>query len=165
MLTLTKIGNVVESATDAMPRYVGILQMSRRIIFFEDTNQLGIDTGDYVTKFFDLSEVSIDGTTPANQSDLDTLFEELFRLVTDGSGGGGSGDTIGEVYLTLAEGDTAVSDSSLSGKTPFMLTREGLDFKKVSGTPGNRQYSFSGTTVTFRDAGNASGEDIHILFK
>jgi len=39
MLTLTKIGNVVESATDAMPRYVGILQMSRRIIFFEDTNQ------------------------------------------------------------------------------------------------------------------------------
>lgn len=165
MLTLTKIGNVVESATDAMPRYVGILQMSRRIIFFEDTNQVGIDTGDYVTKFFDLSELSIDGTTPANQTDLDTLFTELFRLVTDGSGGGGSGDTIGEVYLTLLDGDTTVSDGSLSGKTPFLLTREGLEFKKVVGAPGNRQYSFSGTTITFRDPANTGDEDIHILFK
>lgn len=165
MLTLTKIGNVIESATDSMPRYVGVLQMSRRIIFFEDTQQVGIDTGDYVTKFFDLSDISIDGSTPADQTDLDTLFTELFRLVTDGSGGGGSGDTIGEVYLTLADGDTTVTDGSLSGKTPFMLTREGIEFKKVSGTPGNRQYTFSGTTVTFRDQGNTSGEDIHILFK
>lgn len=165
MLALTKIGNVVESATDAMPRYVGILQMSRRIIFFSDTQQLGIDTGDYVTKFFDLSDVTIEGVTPANQTAMDTAFVELFRLVTDGSGGGGAGTETFVLNLTGAEGDTTVSSGTLSGKTILQVQREGVGFKQVIGTPGSREFSFSGTTITFLDQFNPGGEDIEILYK
>lgn len=165
MLQLTKIGNVIESATDAQPRYVGVLQMSRRIIFFSDTQQLGIDTGDYVTKFFDLSDITIEGVTPADQSELDTAFVELFRLVTDGSGGGGSGTETFVLNLTGAEGDTTVSSGTLSGKTILGVQREGVGFKKIVGTPGSREYAFSGTTITFLNAFNPGGEDIEILYK
>lgn len=165
MLALTKIGNVVESATDAMPRYVGILQMSRRIIFFSDTQQLGIDTGDYSTKFFDLADVTIEGVTPADQSELETAFVELFRLLTDGSGSSGSGTETFVLNLTGAEGDTTVSSGTLSGKTILSLQREGVGYKQVVGTPATRQFSFSGTTVTFLEEFNPGGEDIEILYK
>jgi len=164
MLALTKIGNVVESATDAMPRYVGILQMSRRIIFFSDTQQLGIDTGDYTTKFFDLANVTIEGVTPADQWAMETAFVELFRLVTDGTSGG-SGSESFVLNLTGAEGDTTVSSGTLSGKTILGLQREGIGFKQVVGTPATRQFSFSGTTVTFLEQFNPGGEDIEILYK
>jgi hypothetical protein len=165
VLALTKIGNVVESATDAMPRYVGILQMSRRIIFFTETQSLGIDTGDYVTKFFDLSDVSIEGVVPADQSALDAAFTELFRLDTDGSGGGGSGSETFKLNLTGAEGDTTVSSGMLSGKTILTVLREGIGFKQVSSDPGPREFSFSGTTLTFLNQFNPGDEDIEILYK
>lgn len=166
MLALTKIGNVVESQTDSMPRYVGVLQMSRRIIFFQDTQQLGIDTGDYVTKFFDLSDVSIEGAVPANQTAMDTAFVELFRLLTDGSGGGGgSGAESFTLNLTGAEGDTTVTSGTLSGKTILKVEREGVGHKQVVGTPGNREFAFSGTTITFLVQFNPGDEDIEILYK
>lgn len=259
MLQLTKIGNVIESATDTQPRYVGVLQMSRRIIFFSDTQQLGIDTGDYVTKFFDLADVTIEGVSPANQTAMDTAFVELFRLVTDGTGGGGGGtDTLlpitgtgtatgdisgqlnthtldivnddGAIFhmgsqfqmgfagvgefiagpgglifeddratpkgfeydgdysanysnrslvdkeyvdglagttlnLVGVATDTTVSDAALTGKTVLQVHREGIVYKKITGTPGNREYDFTGTTITFLEQFNPGDEDIEILYR
>lgn len=165
MLALTKVGNVVESQTDSMPRYVGVLQMSRRIIFFSETQKVGIDTGDYVTKFFDLSDVTIEGDVPADQSAMDTAFEELFRLDTDGSGGGGGGAESFSLELTGIAGNTTVSSGTLSGKTILSLQREGVGYKQVSGTPGNRQFKFSGTTIEFGSAFNEGDEEIELVYK
>jgi hypothetical protein len=165
MLTLTKIGNVIEAQVDSMPRYNGLFIISRRIVFFSDTNQLGVDYGDYVTKFFDLSDVVIDGSTPANQSDLDTLLTALFKLVTDGGGGGGGGDTISFVSIDGVETETTVSNGVLSGKTPLLVLREGIGYKKVVGTPGNREYSFSVDTVSFLNPFNTGGEEVYIQYK
>lgn len=73
------------------------------------------------------------------------------------------------LYLTLADGDTTVSDPLLIGANVeiLLLAREGTEYTEVVSSPGNRQFSFDNTTgvITFQSAGNPGGEGIDILYQ
>lgn len=71
------------------------------------------------------------------------------------------------IWTTLAEAATTVVDALLIpaiGETITILgvTRSGLSYTQVSGTPGNLQFQYtSGTgTITFRDAGSPALPDL-----
>jgi hypothetical protein len=71
------------------------------------------------------------------------------------------------LYLTLAEGETSVSDALLGGAQVSILTvaREGIVYAQTSGTPGNMQFRHSGDEIQFLNPGNPGGETIYILYK
>lgn len=75
------------------------------------------------------------------------------------------------LYLTLAEGETSVSHALLeaAGVVILEIQREGTGYDETAGTPGNREFKFTGGTgngtIAFRDPGNAPGEGIYVLYK
>ncbi len=73
------------------------------------------------------------------------------------------------LYLTLAEGDTEVSDVLLEqdGVVILGVSREGTVYTQTAGSPGNLQFRFTALTgaVDFQNAGNPGGENIWILYK
>ncbi len=76
------------------------------------------------------------------------------------------------LYLTCVAGDTFVSDSALEavGVTILQVDRSGLQHDETTGTPGNREFKFTGGAgngkVSF-DPTNPfnSGETVYVLYK
>lgn len=70
------------------------------------------------------------------------------------------------VWLTTTPGQSTVSNNLFIGTTILGVEREGTGLTKVSGTPVNREFSFSGNTITV-DATNPfnAGEMIYVLYK
>lgn len=73
------------------------------------------------------------------------------------------------LYLILAEGEMSIQDDLLigTGYTILWVTREGLGYDQVGGSPGNRQFRYNQGTgvIDFQDAGNPGGESISIGYK
>lgn len=77
------------------------------------------------------------------------------------------------LYLTLAEGATSVTDPLLEADDVVILhvDREGLGHTETTGTPGNREFKFTGGTgngtVEFDPAnpGMPGGEGVYVLYK
>lgn len=77
-------------------------------------------------------------------------------------------DLESDVWI-LAEGEFAVSGlgaegKSFAGKVILEVDREGTQFDYAA-TPGNREYGYEGTEVSFVNAGNPDGEKIFVLWK
>lgn len=76
------------------------------------------------------------------------------------------------LYLATTPGATSVSDSALeaTGVVILQVDREGLQHDETTGTPGNREFKFTGGagagTVAF-DPTNPfnSGETVYVLYK
>lgn len=71
------------------------------------------------------------------------------------------------LYLTLAEGETAVSDALLNDPEVTILgvARETQVYSETSGTPGNLQFKHNGANVEFYIPGNPGGETVWVLYK
>lgn len=72
------------------------------------------------------------------------------RVVEDGSGSS-SGIGLNSDHFQTTAGDTSITITSLIGATITALFREGVPYEAVTGTPGNREFTFNSTTglVTF----------------
>jgi hypothetical protein len=77
------------------------------------------------------------------------------------------------LYLTLAESATSVSNAALEVDDVVIIhvEREGLGHDETTGTPGNREFKFTGGagngTISFdaTNPGNPGGETIYVLYK
>lgn len=73
------------------------------------------------------------------------------------------------LYLTLAEGDTSVSDPLLDDPevTILAVTREGTGYDETTGTPSGRQFRHVDANIVFDTAlpGNPGGETVYVLYK
>jgi predicted secreted protein len=72
--------------------------------------------------------------------------------------------------FTLAEGATFVSGvgqegKSFAGKEILEVDREGSQYDYADGSPGNRQYAYNGTNISFESAGNPGGETVFVMWK
>lgn len=76
---------------------------------------------------------------------------------------------LAELYKTLAEGATSVTDALLDDVEIFLVEREGLQYDETSGTPSGRQFQYNDASnaIVFDTLlpGNPGGESIHILYK
>lgn len=68
------------------------------------------------------------------------------------------------LYLSTVVNNTTVSDPSLNGATIVLVARTGVIYNLTTGAPGNFQFSFSGTTITFGTGFN-NGEIVYVLYK
>jgi predicted secreted protein len=72
----------------------------------------------------------------------------------------------------LAEGETAVSGAGLEGRsfagTPagdiLLVFREGLEFDAAEGAPGNREYGYDETEISFENAALPGGEKVTVVW-
>lgn len=75
------------------------------------------------------------------------------------------------LYLTFTAGQTQVSDALLeqTGVRILQVDREGMQCDPTTGTPGNRQYKFTGGTgngiVAFDPTNPSNGETVYVLYK
>jgi predicted secreted protein len=70
----------------------------------------------------------------------------------------------------LGDGETAINGVgqnglSFAGKEILEVDREGLQFDYSNGAPGNRQYAYNGTDISFEIEGNEFNETIFVLWK
>lgn len=68
--------------------------------------------------------------------------------------------------IDATAGETTVVSSTLVGKTILLVARTGSIYKKTTGTPVGREFSFDSTTgtITFAVAFN-SNEDVIVNYK
>lgn len=64
----------------------------------------------------------------------------------------------------LAEGETSLT-GAFAGKEIIEVDREGIQFDYTSGTPGNREYSYSGVNINFEIEGASGGEKVFVIWK
>lgn len=75
------------------------------------------------------------------------------------------------LYLTFTAGQTQVSSALLeqTGVVILQVDREGTEHDPTTGTPGNRQYKFTGGTgngiVAFDPTNPSNGETVYVLYK
>jgi len=79
---------------------------------------------------------------------------------------GGSSSNAATLTIDATEGETTVVSSTLVGKTILLVARTGSIYKKTTGTPTYREFSFDSSTgtITFGFAFN-SNEDVVVNYK
>jgi predicted secreted protein len=70
----------------------------------------------------------------------------------------------------LTEGETQVSGTgqeggSFAGKEIIEVDREGTQYDYTDASPGNRQYAYNGTNISFESEGNPGGEIVFVMWK
>lgn len=70
----------------------------------------------------------------------------------------------------LAEGETSISGlgqegRSFAGNEIIEVDREGLQYDYKEGSPGNREFSYDGTNISFEIAGNEFSEKVFVIWK
>lgn len=70
----------------------------------------------------------------------------------------------------LGEGETAINGVgenglSFAGKEILEVDREGTQYDFKDGSPGNREYGYDGTDISFENAGNEFNERVFVLWK
>lgn len=80
--------------------------------------------------------------------------------------GGAIENSVASVSIDAVEGEYTVVRSTLINKTILLVARTGSIFKSVTGTPGDREYSYDSETgtFTFSVAFNVN-EDVYIQYK
>jgi len=78
--------------------------------------------------------------------------------------GGGSSSDVSYLTIDGVDGETSVTSSTLTNKILLLVARSGVVYKRTTGIPTGREYSFSGSTITFGVAFN-SNEDVYIQYR
>lgn len=70
----------------------------------------------------------------------------------------------------LSEGETEINGlgqegKSFEGKEILEVDREGLQHNYTDGSPGNMEFAYNGTDISFENAGNPGGEKVFVLWK
>lgn len=78
-------------------------------------------------------------------------------------------DLVSDVWV-LAEGEFAINGAgqegnSFAGKDILEVDREGTQYDYTNGSPGNREFAYDGTDISFADAGITDGEKVYVLWK
>lgn len=166
---LTKIDN-----TDGQASFFYLLQENIR--GSEQIIQIMFEDADGNTQVLEgtvlIPQLSINGNV--NQfSDANVLFEgagsfEIGEPVSDVESDL-CDDLLSDVWI-LAEGDFAVNGAgaegkSFAGKDILEVDREGMVYHYTNGVPGNMEFAYDGTDISFENAGNPDGEKIFVLWK
>lgn len=166
---LSKIGN-----TDGQVSFFYLLQENIRgseqiiqMMFEDDEGNTQVLEGIVI-----IPSLSINGNVNSF-ADASILFEgsgevDILEAVSDVESGvceDLESDTFG-----LAESETSVSGlgqegKSFEGKEIIEVDREGIQHDYTAGSPGNREYGYNGTEISFEIAGNPGGEKVFVMWK
>lgn len=155
-------------------------EISMRFVFTDQSGFLRRISGIFLVK-----TVKIGGNA-TDFSDFDLQIEGTSNIEIGvvippgGGGGGGGGDDSGEEvicadlfsdYWETVEGESSVSGLGVQGRSfadqqIIEVDREGIEHEPVGSTPGNREYSYDGTTISV-DTTNPfnAGERIFVIWK
>lgn len=84
---------------------------------------------------------------------IETTCPELFSDTWEAEEGESSVSGVGQEGRSFAGGDILEVD------------REGLQYDYTAGSPGNRQFSYNGTEITFENPFNEGGERVLVVWK
>ena len=80
--------------------------------------------------------------------------------------GGVMDNSVASVSIDAVEGEFTVVRSTLINKTILLVARTGSIFIPVTGTPGDREYSYESATGTFTfSIAFNDNEDVYIQYK
>lgn len=172
---ITKIDN-----TDGQASFFYLLQENIRSQ--EQTIQMMFEDEDGNTQVLEGVVVIPELSLTANMTgfmDTSITFEGagdvgIEPVVSGGGNGSGESGESGECDVLfsdtwlMAEGETTITGPgnegrSFAGKEILQVAREGMQYDYTNGTPGNREFGFDGTTITFRDP--SAGETVFVLWK
>lgn len=169
---LTKIDN-----TDGQVSFFYLLQENIRgseqtiqIMFEDEAGNTQVLEGVVI-----IPELSINGNVNSF-ADVSIVFEGAGPVTIDeaqSGGGSGESDISGLIFSdtwTMAEGATSISGlgqegRSFAGKEIIEVDLEGLQHDYSSGTPGNREYGYDGTNISFENAAPAGGQKVFVIWK
>lgn len=166
---LTKIDN-----TDGQVSFFYLLQQNIRgteqviqIMFTDADGNVQVLEGTVL-----IPDLSINGNVNSF-ADATVTFEgtgpvEITEPVSDVESGVCE-ELVSDVW-TLAEGATVINGlgengESFAGKEVLEVDREGLQYDYTGGAPGNREYAYNGTNISFETAGNEFNEKVFVLWK
>lgn len=166
---LTKIDN-----SDGQAGFFYLLQENIR--GSEQTIQIMFEDADGNTQVLEgvvlIPQLSINGNV-GSFADVNVSFEGTGPVeigTVESSVDSDLCDDLDTDVWVLGEGDVAVNGNGQEGKSfaskeILEVDREGTLYHYTSGTPGNLEYAYDGTDISFSNAGNPDGEKIFVLWK
>jgi predicted secreted protein len=166
---LTKIDN-----TDGQASFFYLLQQNIRgteqeiqIMFSDDDGNVQVLEGVVL-----IPEMSINGNVNGF-ADASVVFEGTGPFeITEPVSAVESAEC--EVIMSdtwvLGDGSFSISGAgeaggTFEGKEVLEVAREGTQFERTTGSPGNREYRYNGTTIAFEIAGSEYEERVFVMWK
>lgn len=171
---LTKIDN-----TDGQVSFFYLLQENIR--GSEQLIQIMFEDADGNTQILEgtviIPELSINGNV-SSFADVSVLFEgtgavEITEAVSGGGGESGESDLCDDLFSdtwVMAEGESSISGAgqegrSFAGHEILEVDVEGMQYDYKSGTPGNREFGYDGTNISFEIPAPEGGQKVFVMWK